>query len=219
MALKTPFFKEFGPLLFGRGKTSALKSLQDLRGLEDLYAVFGDLFPEKLLDPSAKGANSRQRRLPPVVTFWAFVAQVLSPKTSCREIAHRIEVWWRWSNLRSAQGVTATAFCQARQRLSLETLRLIADQIAWNLQRRVVRAEQLLPGREVKIIDGTGISMPDTPGNQAVWPQPQGQKPGCGFPVLKLAGLFSLASGALLDHATGPQHSKRYAKRHEMEVS
>jgi hypothetical protein len=207
MALKTPFFKEFGPLLFGRGKTSALKSLQDLRGLEDLYAVFGDLFPEKLLDPSAKGANSRQRRLPPVVTFWAFVAQVLSPKTSCREIAHRIEVWWRWSNLRSAQGVTATAFCQARQRLSLETLRLIADQIAWNLQRRVVRAEQLLPGREVKIIDGTGISMPDTPGNQAVWPQPQGQKPGCGFPVLKLAGLFSLASGALLDHATGPQHT------------
>jgi hypothetical protein len=207
MALKTPFFHAFGPLLFGRAKARVNQRLRDLKGLEDWYAVFGDLFPEKLLDPTAKGANSRQRRLPPVVTFWAFVAQVLSPKTSCREIAHRIEVWWRWGNLRSAATVTPTAFCQARQRLSLDTLRLINGQIAWNLERRVTRPEQLLPGRDVKIVDGTGISMPDTPENQAVWPQPQGQKPGCGFPVLKLAGLFSLASGALLDHVTDRQTS------------
>ena len=202
MALKTPFFKAFGPLLFGRAKTSVLTRLQRLQGLEDLYAVFGDLFPEKLLEPTAKGANSRQRRLPAVVTFWAFVAQVLSPKTSCREIAHRIEAWWRWGNLRSAGAVTPEAFCRARQRLSLDTLRLIAGQIAWTLERQVNRAGQLLPGRDVKIVDGTGVSMPDTPENQAVWPQPAGQKPGCGFPVLKLLGLFSLASGALLDHVT-----------------
>ena len=207
MALKTPFLKAFGPLLFGRGKTSALTGLQRLKSLEDLYAVFGDLFPQRLLDPAAKGANSRQRRLPPVVTFWAFVAQVLSPKTSCREIAHRIEAWWRWGNLRSAGAVTPEAFCRARQRLSLDTLRLIAGQIAWNLERQVSRSEQILAGRDVKIIDGTGISMPDTPENQAVWPQPKGQKPGCGFPVLKLVGLFSLASGALLDHVAGRQNS------------
>ena len=91
MALKTPFFHAFGPLLFGRAKAQVNRSLRDLKGLDDLYSVFGDLFPEKLLDPTAKGTNSRQRRLPPVVTFWAFVAQVLSPKTSCREIVHRIE--------------------------------------------------------------------------------------------------------------------------------
>src|ERR1700678_4157562 len=89
MALKTPFFKAFGPLLFGRAKAQVNRSLQDLQGLDDLYSVLGDLFPEKLLDPTEKGANSRRRRLPASVTFWAFVAQVLSPKTSCREIAHR----------------------------------------------------------------------------------------------------------------------------------
>src|SRR6266436_6676867 len=53
-------------------------------------------------------------------------------------------------------------------------------------------------GRRVKIIDGTSVSMPDTPANQAVWPQSSAQKPGCGFPLLKLVGLFSLQSGALL---------------------
>ncbi len=47
------------------------------------------------------------------------------------------------------------------------------------------------------------ISMPDTEANQNVWPQSTSQKPGLGFPLMKLVGLFSLSSGALLDHAVG----------------
>jgi hypothetical protein len=50
----------------------------------------------------------------------------------------------------------------------------------------------------VRLVDGTTASMPDTPENQERWPQPKSQKPGCGFPLLKLVGLFCLASGALL---------------------
>jgi hypothetical protein len=49
--------------------------------------------------------------------------------------------------------------------------------------------------------------MPDTAVNQAVWPQPGGQKPGCGFPVAKMVGLFSLSSGALLEECVGDLHS------------
>jgi hypothetical protein len=207
MALKTPFFKAFGPLLFGRAKTSTLRALRELESLEDLYAIFGDLFVERFLGPRAKGVNSRRRRLSMQVTFWAFVAQALSPKSSCREVARRIEAWWRWGNLRSAQTITPSAYCQARQRLTLHTLQLIAGHVAWHLERGVLKQERGLSGREVKIIDGTGISMPDTPENQAVWPQPDGQKPGCGFPVMKMAGLFSLASGALLEHTTGHHHT------------
>ena len=52
MALKTPFFKAFGPLLFGRAKAQVNQSLQDLHGLDDLYSVFGDLFPEKRKRPT-----------------------------------------------------------------------------------------------------------------------------------------------------------------------
>ena len=66
--------------------------------------------------------------------------------------------------------------------------------------------ERWLGGHPVKIVDGTGLSMPDTPANQTLWPQPTSQQPGCGFPVMRLVGLFSLSSGALLETATGNLH-------------
>jgi Transposase DDE domain/Insertion element 4 transposase N-terminal len=207
MTSTTPFFKPFGPLLFGRRSQSALDSLSRLESLEDLYAIFGDLFAERLLQRSDKGVNSRRRSLPPQVTFWAFVAQALSPKTSCREVVRRIEAWWRWGQLRSASSLTDSAYIQARQRLDLSTLRLIRGQVAWQLERTVLKEERWLEGREVKVVDGTHFSMPDTAANQAVWPQPSGQQPGCGFPVAKMVGLFSLASGALLEECVGDLHS------------
>jgi hypothetical protein len=206
MARSTPFFKAFGPLLFGRRSKSALDSISRLEGLEDLYAIFGDLFAERLLDRSDKGTNSRRRSLPPQVTFWAFVAQALSPKSSCREVVRRVEAWWRWGQLRSAPSITASAYCQARQRLNLATLRLIRQQVAWQLERTVLKEERWLEGREVKIVDGTSFSLPDTAANQAVWPQPSGQQKGCGFPVAKMVGLFSLSSGALLEESVGNLH-------------
>lgn len=59
-------------------------------------------------------------------------------------------------------------------------------------------AAQLWQGRCVKVVDGSSVSMPDTVANQALYPQPKGQKPGCGFPVMRIVAVFSLASGALL---------------------
>ena len=56
-------------------------------------------------------------------------------------------------------------------------------------------------GRSVKVIDGSSVSMPDTPENQEVYPQPKSQKPGCGFPIAKISVIFSLATGAAIDLA------------------
>ena len=99
-----------------------------------------------------------------------------------------------------------SAYCQARARLDPDALELVSGHLCWNLERNVLAEERWLGGRPVKIVDGTGVSMPDTAANQARWPQPSSQQPGCGFPVLKLVGLFSLSSGALLETATGSLH-------------
>ncbi|MEP6821684.1 MAG: IS4 family transposase [Chthoniobacterales bacterium] len=177
-----------------------------LSSLEELYGVFGDLFPERMLGVTKEGANSRRRSLPAVVTFWAFVSQVLSPKSSCREVVRKVEAWWRWQRLHAASAVSASAYCQARARLDLDTLRLIRRHLSWALERPALAEERWLQGRPVKIVDGTNLSMPDNPANQRQWPQPSGQQVGCGFPMMKLVGLFSLSSGALLEEATGNQH-------------
>jgi hypothetical protein len=49
------------------------------------------------------------------------------------------------------------------------------------------------------VVDGSSVSMPDTPQNQALYPQPSGQEEGCGFPVMKIVASFSLATGMLLE--------------------
>jgi len=97
-------------------------------------------------------------------------------------------------------------YCQARARLDVDALELICGHLCWSLESNVLRDERWLEGRPVKIIDGTCLSMPDTAGNQALWPQPSSQQPGCGFPMMKLVGLFSLSSGALLETVTGNLH-------------
>jgi len=49
--------------------------------------------------------------------------------------------------------------------------------------------------------------MPDTPANQAHWPQSKNQKPGCGFPSMTLVGIFCLLTGALAKAAHGDRHT------------
>ena len=127
MRSSTPFFQAFGPLLFGRRPGRKVKEVKAIESLGELYEVFGDLVPEKMLGLEPKGKNSRDRMLPPRVTFWAFVWQALNPASSCREVTRKIEAWWRWMQKdRSGVGLlSASAYCQARQRLESETLELI----------------------------------------------------------------------------------------------
>ena len=206
MANKTPFLKAFGPLLFGRAPRKVAEKLGEIRGLEDIYSLFGELIPKAMLEGPESGEGSRDRKLPGRVTFWAFVTQVLSPGMGCGEIVSKVQAWWRWAQIHEGETLTTSAYTQARKRLDKDDLLAIAGQIAWSLGRHTHSSENWLEGRPVKIIDGTSVSMPDTPENQAVWPQPSSQKPGCGFPLMKLTGLFSLGSGALIDHAISNQH-------------
>jgi Transposase DDE domain len=53
--------------------------------------------------------------------------------------------------------------------------------------------------RRVLVYDGSSISMPDTAENQRDYQQPDTQKPGLGFPLARIAAVFSLACGAVLD--------------------
>jgi hypothetical protein len=143
----------------------------------------------------------RERVFSPVVTFWMFLSQVLSDGASCQEMVAKVlaALWLTEAKQASPEN---SAYCQARKRLPEAFVQELAEKTAGHLESQV-SSERLWMGRRVKIVDGSSLSMPDTPANQKPYPQPKGQKPGCGFPVMRLVVVFSLATGTILRIARG----------------
>lgn len=82
------------------------------------------------------------------------------------------------------------AYCRARRRLSYDLIVLLFRRVAQRLHDALPDESLLWCERRVKIVDGSTVSMPDTPANQARFPQQRAQKPGLGFPIARLVALF-----------------------------
>lgn len=206
MSQRTAFLPGISPHLCGRQRRCQLDRLRAQAEqwrqstLSRLCEIFGPWLPTALLAPATRGLNSRQRTYPLPLTFWAFLGQVLNPGSSCREVVRKVQAWYGPQDQTPDSGTSA--YCQARRRLPLARLQELHQALAAKLSARIATTELWL-GRHVKVVDGTGVSMPDTAANQQVWPQSVTQKAGCGFPVAKLVACFCLASGALLDWVEG----------------
>ena len=99
-------------------------------------------------------------------------------------------------------------YCKARKRLPLSFIVRLVRKIGELLDKKA-SPEWLWKGRDVHMVDGSTASMPDTPKNQAAYPQSASQKPGLGFPLARFVTIISLATGAVRDLAIGPCKGKR----------
>ena len=196
--MHTPFFPAFRARLAPLGRRAQHLRQQSLCHLELLLAPF---LPPGLLAQADEGPNSRERVYSVRRTFFGFLYQVLKPDCPCREIVRQIQALFALHHGNRVDEGTS-GYCQARARLPWDILPRLRCAIA----ARAQRAAHLWHGLRVKVIDGTSTSAPDTAKNQHAYPQLRGQRPGCGFPLLKLVGIFSLATGALLDYAKGNKH-------------
>jgi Transposase DDE domain len=136
----------------------------------------------------------------------------LSADHSCRAavarlIAHRLA---RGQGRCSAQ---TGAYCQARKRLPESFFADVACSVGRALDDQAPR-RWLWQGRRVYLFDGTTVTMPDAPENQAAYPQVYNQKPGLGFPIARLGAMISLACGAVVNLGFC-----RYAGKGQGEVS
>lgn len=140
----------------------------------------------------------RERIWTPMQTLWTFLVQVLHPDCSCR--AAVAQVLAEQAALGESLQVSAdpTAYCQARRRLPLELFKTAFHTIDESLRAKV-GTDYLWYGRRVWVVDGSSCSMPDTPELQEVFGQPDGPRPGCGFPVARLVSLFCWATGTIAD--------------------
>jgi hypothetical protein len=167
--------------------------------LQDGELPFGNVLSEDLVAQALTAISTcwLDRIYPPLVTLWVFLSQVLSADHSCRAavarlIAHRI------SRGQSPCSSDTGAYCQARKRLPEEFFSDVARRTGQALEANV-DTKWLWKSRRVYVYDGSSVSMPDTAENQRVYPQPIVQRPGLGFPLARIAAIFSLACGAVLD--------------------
>jgi hypothetical protein len=145
------------------------------------------------------GVQFRDRLFNPFTTLWGFLSQVLSDDHSCRDAVSRV-IAHRAANGLAVCSPNTTSYCNARGRLPTGVLRALAKRAAGELQASAP-GRWKWNGRSVFIADGSHVSMPDTEGNQASYPQPEAQRPGLGFPLARVAVLLSLATGACHDLA------------------
>lgn len=178
-------------------KTAAVASRLRQMDLGQAQSLFGSLVPFQ-----AQPAQGARRRLFVLErTFWLFLYQVLSGNISCSEIVQKALAEWARTGAPGASANTA-AYCKARQRLPQRALEE-TFQAGSRLTEALAPDDRVWCGRRVKIVDGSSVSMPDTPANQRRFPQPARQKKGCGFPVMRLVVLFSLSTGAMLSAVRG----------------
>ena len=152
------------------------------------------------------GVKYRERVFSPVTTIWGFLSQVLSEDHSCRDAVSRL-IAHRAANGNTVCSPNTASYCNARSRILTSVLSTLATQTAEELQTSIAR-QWKWNGRSVFIFDGSSVSMPDTPANQAVYPQPPSQQPGLGFPLARIGLLLSLATGACYDLAIAPYRGK-----------
>jgi len=192
--------------LWGRAKNRTLDEYR--RTVENseagkpgrLQGWFGHLIPRELL---AKRPGERKRGFDRECVFWGFLGQVLRGG-ACRDALQEIQAARAIDGLEPLSPSTSS-YCTARaQKFSADDLKEIHGRVAASL---VKEAPSAWEGRRVFSVDGTGISMDDTDANQREFPQPRGQKPGCGFPVMQVVGLHDLSSGALVGYEESPLHA------------
>ncbi|MGH9564284.1 MAG: IS4 family transposase, partial [Terracidiphilus sp.] len=144
----------------------------------------------------------RERLFPPTQVLAMFMGQALSQDGSCQKA---VDGWaaQRAADGLSVQSVNTGAYCKARQRLPIEMLSTLTRYSA-KLLSEAGHSGWRWRDRCVKLVDGTGILMPDTAANQARYPQLSSQAEGVGSPLARLVGVICLSTGALLDAAMGP---------------
>jgi hypothetical protein len=158
--------------VLARIKSEPLELLGGAQKVNECFAAAGHLWRDCVLNP----AN----------TIALFMLQILNGNTAITHL-----------RFLSAVPCPPASYCDARNKLPVAGVAAVVEQLSCDSARRSDGASLWL-GRRVLMTDATTAATPDTKPLQELWPQPSAQKPGCGFPIVKMLALMDLASGIIL---------------------
>jgi hypothetical protein len=142
----------------------------------------------------------------PALTLWTYLAQVVSGNGTCVAAVARLMVLLVALGREPCAAHTG-AYCKARVKLPVPLLRRLTYEIGVSTEDAAPLAWRCV-GRRAVLVDGFEVTAEDTPANQAVYPQPRSQRPGLGFPMIRVVVLLALATACVLGAAWGPYRGK-----------
>jgi hypothetical protein len=199
--------KRISPLKFQQHRNCVAQNLHKHNAVDFFNLLTG---PQLFELTEAHLPEHRERLYPPTVVLSMFIKQSLEEDGSCQRAVNG------WAAQRAAEGLSPQsirtgAYCKARQRLPIAMVKALTRETGQLLCAQADGGWRWRD-RTVKLVDGTGLSMPDTPDNQARYPQPSSQAPGVGFPLARLVGVICLSTGAVVDAAVGPFTGKGHSE-------
>ena len=199
-----PFYMP--PSAPGSRFTTILHSYAQDDGLPFTSVLTEEQIQQAAVAEDVRFGNGNNDVYTPAVTLWAFIGQVLAGNQSCVAAVARIIVLF--IALRRPLCSAATgAYCKARAKLPETFLRRLTYQVGAELEDQAP-APWRWHDRRVLLADGVEITLADTPENQAAYPQPTTQRPGIGFPMIRLVVLLTFATAALVGASFGPYAGK-----------
>jgi hypothetical protein len=196
----------YGSSTLGSRFDSVLASFAQLPG-----QPFLDALPEQRLQQLADQegvcfGNHCNSIYTPAITLWAFLLQVSSASKCCVAAVARLAVLMTVLN-RPIPSPHTGAYCKARVKLPATFLRRAACTLAAEVEDQAPEHWRW-HRRRVILVDGSSTQLPDTQANQVAYPQSSQQKPGLGFPMMRVVVLMAFATAVLLDAAEGPCQGK-----------
>jgi len=153
--------------------------------------VFEKILPQSELN---QWCDSKRKRIyDEPTTLWAWSSQILEANASCHKAVSNVQAWRQQLELLAPSSQTK-AYCNARKRLPKRFIEQANEHVLKNLHASILPRDRWR-GLELKAIDGSSIQLMDTKENQLVYPQPNQQKKGCGFPVMGVCGVVNLSHG------------------------
>jgi len=185
-----------------------LSSFMQHDGLPFKDTLSEERIQQAFVEEDAVFAQGEEHVYTPAITLWAFLSQVLfkGEQRSCAAAVARVVVLCVALG-REACSDNTSAYCRARAKIPTVIIGRLALAVAHGCEQQIP-GRWLWKQRHAYLVDGTTVSMPDTPENQAAYPQPPCQAPGVGFPLARLVVLLSLATAMVSGMASGPYAGK-----------
>lgn len=176
-----------------------------------LETCFAAWTPLQLFPKAAAKQNSRDRDYTPARTFWCMLWQSFNPLASGREVVRQLQALFELENRRQLSPEDG-AYCRAKSRLPLDQFPTVLKATAGSADRLSPKTSEFLQGRSVKVVDGSTVTLQDTPRNRKAFPAVT-----CGtFPIMRFVAFFSLLSGAIIGVAQGAWGISELALMHSL---